>query len=291
MNPNTSPLYAGISGLQLEAESFELGQGVTLSKTFAHVMAPFLIAFAPANPGEPHPGPWSAVSGGLGYDIHVQLLVPADFARPQWFSRLNTVWWLVALLRLKASSVAIVPVVSHSPFAKIPTAEQQAKFWPIEVGHHRLLVEDLSTTLSEYDLEWVKKYWIQGGDLMSESDDLNAAFQAFDNSLKGGRPSTSLMMLWGAIEQLFSPAKQELRFRISATLAAFLEPPGVDRLSLHKRIVKLYDERSKVAHGAGDGEYKALADTYTLLKRAFIKIIEDGHVPTRDELDASLFGC
>jgi hypothetical protein len=56
MNPNTSPLYAGISGLQLEAESFELGQGVTLSKTFAHVMAPFLIAFAPANPGELTPG-------------------------------------------------------------------------------------------------------------------------------------------------------------------------------------------------------------------------------------------
>lgn len=291
MNPNTSPLYAGISGVQLEAESFELGHGVTLSKTFAHVMAPFLIAFAPAKPGEPHPAPWSPVSGGLGYDIHVQLLVPADFARPQWFSRLNTIWWLVALLRLKASSVAIVPVVSHSPFAEIPTAEQQAKFWPIEVGHHRLLVEDLSTILSEHDLEWVKKYWIQGGDLMSESDDLNAAFQAFDNSLKGGRPSTSLMMLWGAIEQLFSPAKQELRFRISATLAAFLEPPGVDRLSLHKRIIKLYDERSKVAHGAGDGEYKALAETYALLKRAFIKIIEDGHVPTRDELDASLFGC
>lgn len=253
--------------------------------------APFLMAYAPAEPGEPHPAPWSAVSGGLGYDIHVQLHVPEDFARPQWFSRLNTVWWLIALIRLKASPVAIVPVVSNHPFAEIPTLEQQAQFWPIEVGHRRLLVENLSRTLSEHDLAWVKKYWIQGGDLMSKSDDLNAAFQAFDNALKAERPSTSLMMLWGAIEQLFSPAKQELRFRISAMLAAFLEPPGSERLSLHKKIVKLYDERSKVAHGAGDGEFGALVNTYAILKRAFIKIIEDGHVPTRDELDASLFGC
>ena len=89
MNPKVDSLYAGIAGVGLSVERFDLGQGLVLKKTFAHFMAPFLMAFAPAESGKPHPTPWSAVSDGLGLDIHIELHVPATFEQPKFFDRLK----------------------------------------------------------------------------------------------------------------------------------------------------------------------------------------------------------
>lgn len=38
-------LYAGVSGLELSEDSFDLGDGVIPSRTYAHLMAPFTMAF------------------------------------------------------------------------------------------------------------------------------------------------------------------------------------------------------------------------------------------------------
>src|SRR5258706_3804470 len=46
MNLNTDSIYAGIAGVKLDVESFDLGDGLVISKTFGHFMAPFLMAFA-----------------------------------------------------------------------------------------------------------------------------------------------------------------------------------------------------------------------------------------------------
>ncbi len=53
MNPNDFPLYAGIAGVSVNVNEFDFGEGVVLRKTYAHVMAPYLAAFAPAEPGKP----------------------------------------------------------------------------------------------------------------------------------------------------------------------------------------------------------------------------------------------
>ena len=136
----------------------------------------------------------------------------------------------------------------------------------------------------------VRDHWFDAGKLLSQSEDLSTAFQAFDATTMAASISVAMMTLWGAIEQIFSPAKQELRFRVSALLASYLEPPGRDRLALHKRIMKLYDKRSEVAHGAASGNAQAFRDTYALMASALLKIIEQRHVPTRDELEQLLFG-
>ena len=90
MNPNVDSLHAGIAEIAMEADEFELGEGLILRKTFAHFMAPFLMAFAPRDEDGTHPGPWGAVSDGLN-DIHIELYVPASFQNPEFFDRLNTV--------------------------------------------------------------------------------------------------------------------------------------------------------------------------------------------------------
>ena|SRR2546427_9943145 len=98
MHPNHVDLYAGLYGLALVPESFDLGHGAVISRTYAHFMAPFMMAFAPAPPRKPHPGPWKAAKGGIYIDITAELFFPA-ITSIQQLDRMNTVWWIVALMR------------------------------------------------------------------------------------------------------------------------------------------------------------------------------------------------
>ncbi len=291
MTIESQPIYAGISLVSLETRSFDLGHGLTLTPTYAHLMAPFVMAFAPAPPGKPHPAPWSAATGGLALDILVQLFVPPEIEPPGSFDRLNTVWLIAALMRLTASPLVQVSVISDQAFSAVSNSKEQPELLPVEVSGRRLLpVENPGTVLDATGLAWVRDHWFDAGKLLSQSEDLSTAFQAFDATTMAASISVAMMTLWGAIEQIFSPAKQELRFRVSALLASYLEPPGLDRLTLHKRIIKLYDKRSEVAHGATGGNAQAFRDTYALIAKALLKIIEQRHVPTRDELEQLLFG-
>lgn len=292
MNPMDRPLYAGLHGVKIGDEQFDFGHGIVLSRTYAHLMAPFLMAFAPAKPGEPHPAPWAPASGGFAYDIYAELYIPRDLILPDWFDRLNTVWWFAALVRMIAAPHATVPVIASSPFSEGAQRAERTEFWPVEVAHKRIVIAHPSDeTLTHEQLNWVKKHWLSGGRLMRKSREFNFAFQAFDQMAATANAALYLVALWSALEALFSPAHAELRFRVSALIAVFLEPPGAARLALQKKSAKLYDARSKIVHGDTDPEIDALVETYKLAKRVLTKMIEDNHVPTRKELEASLFGA
>lgn len=291
MTINDQPIHAGFSLVSLDAESFDLGHGVTLSKTYAHIMEPFVIAFAPAPTGKHHPAPWIAAQGGLALDILVQLYVPPELIPPGHFDRLNTTWLIAALTRLTASPLVQVSVISDQDFAAIPDSKKEPLLLPVEVSRRRLLpVESPSNVLDANGLAWVRDHWFDAGKLLSQSEDFSTAFQAFDATTMAPSVSVAMMTLWGSIEQIFSPAKHELKFRVSALLASYLEPPGPERLATQKRIAKLYDKRSEVAHSAASGNTSAFRDTYAIMARALIKMIEQRHVPTRDDLERLLFG-
>lgn len=289
MNPTTDSLYAGIAGVRMSVEQFELDHGLVLTRTFAHFMAPFLMAFAPAEKGKPHPGPWSAVSEGIGLDIHVQLYVPATFEQANFFDRLNTVWWITALIRLRGAVCSHVPVIADRPFAEIPANWNSARMLSVEVLPRRLSVKSALAELSSEDLQWLKEVWLKGGRLMDSSAIFNDAFQALDSA--GGMPThaVALLAVWGALEHLFSPAKQELRFRVSSNIAAYLEPPGKGRLDLHQKLMKLYDTRSAVAHGNKLDVHDAWSKTYAVANRVLMKMLANGHVPSKEDLEGELF--
>ena len=67
--------HVGISGSTLPVEQFDLGHGVGLHRTYAHFMSPCLMAFAPAQEGKFHPGPWRAAKGGFSFDITIELRI------------------------------------------------------------------------------------------------------------------------------------------------------------------------------------------------------------------------
>jgi Apea-like HEPN len=215
--------------------------------------------------------------------------VPRDFQPSQWFDRLNTVWWFVALLRFRATPFVLVPVVASVPFAKAKDDAEEIHFWPVEVEQRLLVVEEkVSHEIGMHDLEWIKRHWWDAGKLMNRSEEFNLLFQACAQCVFTRNPV--LLSLWGALEGMFSPAKTELRFRVSANIAAYLEPQGRARMELQKRLAKLYDARSQAAHGGSDLPKEALRDPYALTKRVITKMIEGNAVPNREKLDAALFG-
>src|SRR5882757_8459836 len=75
-DPLSGDLYIGLSGLVLEDAVIEFPLGIKLEKTFAHVMSPITVAFAPAIGGGHHPPPWKAARGGFGQDVTAQLKIP-----------------------------------------------------------------------------------------------------------------------------------------------------------------------------------------------------------------------
>jgi hypothetical protein len=289
MKPELIDLYAGLSGISLIPTTFDLGHGVQISQTYAHFMAPFLMAFKPPSPGKPHPAPWKPTRGGLALDIAAELFLPLSY-RSEHLDRLNTIWWIVALLRLKLGASVFAPVVSSERFASIPSISEEPELLPIEIHFDKPVPPGgRSPRLGTDELEWLKSHWEDGSRLM-QNEDFSTAFITVDSCVWNSNAALALLMVWGALERLFSTSNQELAFRVSANLATFLEVPGRDRFACFKRVKSLYNSRSRAAHGANLEAAEPFIETYALARRALLKMVESRHVPTKNELEAALFG-
>lgn len=179
--------------------------------------------------------------------------------------------------------------MSDRPFSEIPKNRQDATILPVEASPRKLFASPNLTRLTQSDLQWLKNAWIEGGKLMYENSGFNDAFQAMDAAGALPNRAVALLAVWGALEHLFSPAKQELRFRVSANIAAFLEPVGLARLELHRHLMKLYDARSGVAHGTKLKSQDAWVGTYEIANRILLKILSISRVPSKEELENELF--
>jgi hypothetical protein len=240
--------YAGFSNVTLSVDAFELGHGLSLRPTYAHLMAPHMMAFSPAQAGKPHPPPWRAAKGGFAYDITVELAVPIGVDLPGGLSVQDTIWWIAALLRIAGHPYLPVPVISDISFSQIAGLRSEPDLHPFEITLRILHAGDPEIQKLEDDLVWIREKWSIGAKLLKDNPTFFSAVRAFDFCTVEGRRSLSLLSVWGAIEELFAPSAGELRFRVSSNIAAYLEPPGQKRFALFKEILKLYDVRSRAAH-------------------------------------------
>ena len=184
-----------------------------------------------------------------------------------------------------------VPVIASEPFSKAPEIEHDIQFWPIEAEPRRLILDRApATRVSESVLVWVGDHWREGGVLMHESEEFNLLMQAVDQSLFARSVKLALLSLWGALETVFSPGRNELRFRVTALIATFLEPAGENRRPLQRKLKKLYDSRSAAAHGRPESLLEPLIETYAITKCIVTKILEENRVPTPLQLENQLFG-
>lgn len=253
-------------------------------------MAPFMMAFQPAPKGSHHPGPWRATQGGSSFDINAELFVPEAIEK-DFGSKIQVAQTILFLLRLGVNPATTLPAFSNCAFAALPTiGSNETQLFPYEVQsrHFPLGVDGGQATVEA--IKWVSKHWQITHKLINESAEFSLAVDAIDSGQFVRQSSLALVSLWGALEALFSPSTSELKFRVSALIAAFLEPPGKARHALQKEIAKLYDKRSAAAHGKPKHDTDDLLATFNLLRRVLLEIIERGEVPSKEMLEEALFG-
>jgi hypothetical protein len=283
-------LVIGYSGISLDIERFDLIDRVVLRSTSAHFMAPFLVAFAPAPPGMHHPGPWKSVIGGLEYDILFELFIPVSAAENLEYSPSIIAWVTTALLRLRTGSNLTAPIASNVSFDRAVGVVESGKFQAIEVETKILSLRDSKQHVTIEDLEWIRDHMGQVLRLFVSDPQFRLILEAFDETIFTRTLDLGLLQLWAALEALFSPSRTELRYRVSTNIASYLLDPGNERMDLQKRIKKLYDARSAVAHGRDAEIEESLNETYALVRQVIERIIAENKVPSQDDLNARVFG-
>lgn len=286
METNES-VYAGLWGLNLSGE-LDLGEGITLRPTYVHVMTNTMLAFSrPERPGTHHPAPWKATSGRYSYDVEAQLCVPATYTRKA--RRLDVVKSLVALLRLYVHPDIRFAVAASRPFAELSGTTELIVADQLEIHPRHFDFGPITSEGNESRVDWVKQHWQTALDLMENSHEFRLALDVYLSGQFIPNSSMVMVAVWGALEALFVGTKTELRFRVSALLATYMEPRGKARTTFQKKAGQLYDARSSAAHGSSKHERKGLVESFLLLRDVLIKIIEEGKVPTKAELVAKLF--
>lgn len=284
-------VHAGLAGIELVMDSFDLGEGILLRRSYAHLFAPFMMAFKPAPIGQHHPGPWKSASGGFSFDVNAELLIPSHIEN-DFGSKLGVARTLLFLLRLGVNPAITLPVFANHPFstlAQIPNSE--AMLFPYEVQHRHFPLGVVGGIVDLAAVSWVKDRWKITHKLISNSSEFALAVEAIDSGQFIENHALTLVSLWGALEALFSPSTAELKFRVSALIASFLEQPGAMRAKRQKEIAKLYDKRSAAAHGTPRHEPEHILQTFNLLREVLFRIIDMGFVPKKSELEDILFGA
>ena len=248
-NPELISLFGGISGVTLSTTEFEIASGLFVRDTYAHVMAPYIMAFKkPTEKGAAHPGPWHAAKGGgLGFDVTIEIFLDQQ-VRPSNFDRLNTLWFVLSLLRLVSGAPIRMPVISDTSFANVQNSSREPSLWPLEMLPHQLqLMKKPSTEISIAHLQWIRKH-LNTSSLLLRHASLNRAFQTFDSTNWAHSSGSALLMIWAAVEALFQPGRLNITKTLAATVATYLHSPGPERDREYGHIAQLYEARGNAAH-------------------------------------------
>jgi hypothetical protein len=287
---NKEIIYAGLYGVEMTDNQFNLGEGIYIRKTYAHLFAPFMMAFKPPGKHKHHEGPWKAAKGGFSFDISAEIELPRVAIFDKLSGQEDGVWLIASLFRLSSYPFLNVPALSDISFNLILDSVTEPSIYPFETKHRIFEPPDKKIpVLSEDNLQWVKGHRKKTAELMVKNPKLYSAFKAFDSATVHGKVSSSLLSIWGAIEQLFSSNTGELKYRVSANLASFLTERGDKRLELFKELSKLYNDRSTAAHTSKELEHSPLVSSYIHLRNALIKIVETGVMPTQESLEEIIF--
>ncbi|MGD0010866.1 MAG: hypothetical protein ABSE93_20270 [Terriglobia bacterium] len=122
-------LHAGLTELVLSLDSCDLGEGITLNRTYAHLMAHFLLAFAQPPPGSHHPGPLKNAKYGIAFDVTTDLRIPEHHS-----DRIAIAQAIVFLIRLYINPAVTLAIFSNHPFADLKNVpDKEAITIPLEI--------------------------------------------------------------------------------------------------------------------------------------------------------------
>ena len=175
----------------MEIDEFDLGDGIIIRKTYAHLFAPFMMAFSPPSGNGKlniHGGPWKQAKGGISFDILVEIEMPklAEFEKSLDSEEL--VWLIACLIRLGNYPFVLVSAISDMSFSNIKTDEVQPTIYPIETENRIFSLEgDKKPILSVEDLGWIKEYWKSTAKLIKSDPRFYSALRSFDDASINGK--------------------------------------------------------------------------------------------------------
>jgi hypothetical protein len=289
--PSRPSLYFAILGLDLEGGEFDAGDGFSIRGV---TNPPGEVELAAALE-EPHL--LSAV-GRYSHAISHEFCVPLSFGesddpdlnRNDPTLAMNVGWTFISLLRVKAMSDFLVPLVSTcswSTFAGVP--EHSARVSLLEdVPKARRF--GATRQISKADVTWSIDNF-RACDQLLHSERFKLAVDCLTTHQHESSLRMTVASLWAGIESLHN-VSAELRFRLSLQSAYFLERNGEGRLARYRTVKKLYDFRSKAVHGHSLDD--ALLEEHihavrNLLSDLICKVLVDKVLPNESQWESILF--
>lgn len=286
-------LYVGLVSLSIPEKPISLGQGISLSKTHAEFITPLtLVNTSPSStdPLRPKPAYWQCSQDEQV--ITAELRLPRSVGQ-DFDERFEVARFIVLMLRLWSDPSIGLQVLSSHPFSdlcELPESEKKILL-PVESNTRFFKLGTIEPASVIPSIKWVADNWQQALALYKLSTEFRLAADSLDSGQFVPNHTLTLVSLWGALEALFSPSTSELKFRVSALIAAYLEPPGAKRLETQKQVASLYDMRSAAAHGKPRHQPEHLLKSFELVRKVLIRMIHEKSVPTKEMLERQLFGA
>lgn len=269
--------HYAIGGLQTEGDVLEMASAIRISRLAAFPTQQTLT--------EKLDSPFVAgIIGHYGKDrITHQLTVEANNLGDFEYI-CDSVRAILAGLRVRTQSELFCPAVCSQPWdhltAPATTSAIACRFEP----HVYSLDLGPPTQIDASDLGWVRNNLGKVLELNKQTR-FSTALDALCSYLHTERDRMKAAQLWVGIEAIFE-VQFEISYRLPLLAALMLEPRGPECKQLRNHVKKLYNERSKAIHGQ---EFKNAKDhvqaVRQLLARLLTKIIEDGHLPSKEDFD------
>ncbi|MBF6615991.1 MAG: hypothetical protein ITG07_04615 [Candidimonas sp.] len=294
MHPlDNADLHAGLTGLELATDAVDLGDGILITPTHAKFLSPLTLVNTSLRSTEPlklTPSYWQMSAGET--DITSQLIIPRHVAK-SFDERFELARFIVLILRLWSDPGIGLHVISSHRFEEVCDLPDDSRLFitPIETKPRHFPLGTIDPTSVQSSLTWIQENWKSAYNLYSSSTEFRLAADSLDAGQFVPNHALTLVSLWAALEAIFSPSTSELKFRVSALIAAYLEPPSAKRLELQKQVASLYNMRSAAAHGKPRHEPEHLLKSFELVRRVLVHMIHDAAVPTKELLERRLFGA
>jgi hypothetical protein len=206
------------------------------------------------------------------------------------------------LFRLCGMTQFTVPVELHgSSFKSLkqqPDKSVKAKFRFSQALIFPVIGPGVPQRLDKENIEWIMNHLLTVVQ-MNSSGELHFLHDLFD-IINFPNPSIQLVQIWAAIESVVKSQIKKTRHSIRSRCAMLLCETVHERRQLYAHIGKLYDFRCAIVHGTEEfsiekylngfqeteivGETKLLFDSFSILKRLVVKMIEGGEIPSPEIL-------
>jgi hypothetical protein len=196
---------------------------------------------------------------------------------PLGFDRLNALWFVVALLRLRLALPLQMPVLADRALQEVPANVEAANLLPVELNLSQLLTAPPRIPTAA-DLAWVRENIVAASELMKERT-FNRALLTLDEAVAIQNPGAGIVIAWAAIETLIRPGAQRITDRVSRALAAYLHPPGPSRDRAFGEIVESYGARGGAAHAGALPEAQQFHAAFRLARSAVMRAVESAELP------------